>query len=153
MIRWLAAAAILTSEAALAQGAGKPVIDMHLHARKAGYAGADPMPMCAPFLVMPRSDPKNGIYEGMAMEGMPCADPIPAAKSDAEALANTLSAMRDNNIFAVVSGEPALIAEWVAKGGGRFIRRSTTGFPELRDRNMLRPSRSTSFARSTSADC
>ena len=41
-----------------------PIIDMHLHARAAAYAGADPPAMCTPFEVMPRSDPARGVYEG-----------------------------------------------------------------------------------------
>lgn len=98
-----------------------PIIDMHLHAREADYTGADPMPMCAPFAVMPRSDPARGVREGMEMNEPPCADPIPAARSDAEVLAGTLREMRANNIFGVVSGEPDLIDKWVAAAPDRFI--------------------------------
>lgn len=114
-------AALLVSSPASAQDIGKPIIDMHLHARKAGYTGPDPMPMCAPFAVMPRSDPKNGIYEGMAFEGKPCADPIPAARTDEAVLADTLRAIKQYNIIGVVSGEPDDIAAWIARGGGRFL--------------------------------
>ena len=89
-----------------------PIIDMHLHARAAGYS--DPMPMCTPFRIMPRSDPKDGVLEGMEMNGSPCDDPVPAAKNDAEVLAGTIREMEANNIFGVVSGEPALIDRWVA---------------------------------------
>lgn len=31
-----------------------PIIDMHMHARKADYMGANPPPMCTPFAEMPR---------------------------------------------------------------------------------------------------
>ncbi len=34
-----------------------PIIDMHLHARKADYIGTQPPPMCTPFTHMPRWDP------------------------------------------------------------------------------------------------
>lgn len=98
-----------------------PIIDMHLHAREASYAGPDPLPMCAPFAVMPRSDPKNGVREGMEMNEIPCAQPIPAARTDEEVLQGTLREMRANNIFGVVSGEPALIAKWVAAAPDRFL--------------------------------
>ena len=30
----------------------QPIIDMHLHAREADYAGPNPPPMCAPFTVI-----------------------------------------------------------------------------------------------------
>ncbi len=114
-------AAIAVAGAAKAQGAGQPIIDMHLHARAANYIGPDPMPMCAPFNVMPRSDPKNGIYESMEMNGPPCATPIPAARSDQAVLDDTLAIMERLNIFGVVSGEPGPIAKWVARSPARFM--------------------------------
>ena len=98
-----------------------PIIDMHLHAREADYTGDDPLPMCAPFALMPRSDPAKGVREGMEMNEAPCTEPIPAARTDAEVLAGTLREMRANNIFGVVSGEPALIDTWVAAAPDRFI--------------------------------
>lgn len=98
-----------------------PIIDMHLHAREAAYTGPDPLPMCAPFEVMPRSDPRDGVLEGMEMNRPPCAEPIPAAKTDAEVLAGTLSEMEKNNIFGVVSGEPGLIDAWVKASPKRLM--------------------------------
>jgi uncharacterized protein len=98
-----------------------PIIDMHLHAREADYTGDDPLPMCAPFTVMPRSDPAKGVREGMEMNQAPCTDPIPPARTDAEVLAGTLHEIRANNIFGVVSGEPALIERWVAAAPDRFM--------------------------------
>lgn len=98
-----------------------PIIDMHLHARSAAYTGDEPMPMCAPFAVMPRSDPAKGVREGMEFSQIPCQQPIPAARSDGEVLAGTLREMRANNIFGVVSGEPALVGKWVAAAPDRFM--------------------------------
>lgn len=109
------------ASAAAAQGVGKPIIDMHLHARAATYVGASPPPMCAAFTIMPRSDPKDGIYEGMTFNGPPCAQPIPPAANDEAVLADTLAAMEKDNIFGVVSGEPARIAAWTARAPGRFF--------------------------------
>jgi predicted TIM-barrel fold metal-dependent hydrolase len=104
-----------------AQGAGKPIIDMHLHARSADYFGANPPPMCAPFTVIPHSDPKGGVLEGMEFNGPPCAQPIPAATSDEAMLGETLAAMEKHNIYGVVSGEPAMIAAWYARAPHRFL--------------------------------
>lgn len=112
--------ALLAAQAGVAVSMA-PVIDMHLHARQADYTGADPMPMCTPFAVMPRSDPRNGVREGMEMNQEPCTDPVPAARTDAEVLAGTLREMEANNIFGVVSGEPALVARWVATAPHRFM--------------------------------
>lgn len=106
---------------AMAAAAKPPIIDMHLHARLAGYFGADPMPMCTPFRIMPRSDPKNGVLEGMETNGAPCDAPVPAAKTDADILSGTIREMEGNNIFGVVSGEPALIERWAAAAPKRFM--------------------------------
>lgn len=122
MIRWISAAAALSAcTPALAQGVGKPIIDMHLHARRAHYAGTSPPPMCAPFAVMPRSDPRNGIYEGMETNVPPCAHPIPAETTDEAVLTGTVDALNELNIFGVVSGEPDLVAKWVARAPARFM--------------------------------
>ena len=98
-----------------------PIIDMHLHARAAGYAGPNPPPMCTPFEIMPRSDPAQGIYEGMAMNRPPCADPIPAATSDEAVLRGTIEAMERLNIYGVVSGEPDRMAIWAAAAPDRIM--------------------------------
>jgi len=105
----------------LAAAAGQPIIDMHLHARTAKYAGDNAPPMCTPFNIMPRSDPKNGIYEGMDFNGPPCASPIKPSATDDAALRETIREIEANNIFGVVSGEPAQIDTWVAAAPSRFM--------------------------------
>lgn len=100
--------------AAASPTAKLPIIDMHLHARSAAYTGANPLPMCTPFRIMPRSDPKNGVLEGMEMNGPPCDTPVPAATSDAEVLEGTIREIDANNIFGVLSGEPAMVDRWIA---------------------------------------
>ena len=44
---------------------GLPIIDMHLHVRRADYVGPNPPPMCAPFTRMPYWDPSRPIEEGL----------------------------------------------------------------------------------------
>lgn len=61
MVKRVFAACVLVLTGSAAAAERLPIIDMHLHARQAKYAGDNPMPMCAPFPVMPRSDPKNGL--------------------------------------------------------------------------------------------
>jgi len=98
-----------------------PIIDMHLHARKAAYAGP-PMPMCAPFLVMPRSDPAKSVAEGMAVNiDPPCEHPIPAATSDEQVMRDTIAVMEKHNITGMVSGEPELMKTWLAAAPKRII--------------------------------
>lgn len=111
--------ALLMPTVASAQRA--PILDMHLHVRAAGYAGENPPPMCAPFEVMPRSDNKQGVYEGMTFNRQPCAAPIPAAPTDERVMRDTLDAMERFNIFGVVSGEPEAVARWMAVAPRRII--------------------------------
>ena len=98
-----------------------PIIDMHLHVRAARYAGDNPPPMCTPFEVMPRSDPKQGIYESMTFNKQPCSKPILPAKTDNEVMLGTLAAMERLNIYGVVSGEPEPVARWTAAAPNRIM--------------------------------
>lgn len=99
-----------------------PILDMHLHARRAAYAGDTPPPMCTPFAVMPRSDPAISIYAGMRFHiDPPCRNPIPAATSDDQLMRDTLAVMEKRNIIGMVSGEPALMAQWRAAAPQRII--------------------------------
>jgi uncharacterized protein len=98
-----------------------PIIDMHLHVRAARYAGDDPPAMCTPFAIMPRSDPRAGIYEGMTFNTAPCERPIPAARTDEAVLRGTLEMMERFNIFGVLSGEPDAVARWTAVEPRRFL--------------------------------
>lgn len=69
-----------------------PIIDMHLHARHADYAGANPPPMCAPFAVMPRSDAANPQDLAFATDP-PCANPIFPATTDEAVMRETIVVM------------------------------------------------------------
>jgi uncharacterized protein len=106
---------------ALAQEAREPIIDMHLHARAAKYAGDDPPPMCTPFEVMPRSDPAKGVYEGMSFDTPPCDNPVLPAITDEQVMRDTIAAMEQFNIFGVVSGEPETVRHWAAAAPKRII--------------------------------
>ena len=121
MHRLLLTALLATAAPAGAQPARQPIIDMHLHVRPAGYVGDNPPPICAPFAVMPRSDNRVGVYEGMAFNGKPCARPIAAASNDEQVMRGTLEAMERFNIFGVVSGEPELVARWMRAAPARIM--------------------------------
>jgi predicted TIM-barrel fold metal-dependent hydrolase len=99
-----------------------PIIDMHLHARKADYIGPNPPPMCTPFEVMPRWDPAQAIDDGMTFNRMPpCKQPIPAARTDEQVMQDTLAVMNKRNIIGMVSGEPEMMAVWKAAAPNRII--------------------------------
>jgi len=95
-----------------------PIIDMHLHARRAAYAGDHPPPMCTPFAIMPRADRANA---ELTFNAPPCERPIPAAASDEAVLRETVAAMERLNIYGVVSGEPDLMESWIAAAPARII--------------------------------
>lgn len=117
----VAICALLAAAPVGAQGPGRPILDMHLHARRADYMGPNPPPMCAPFAVMPRWDNARPPEEGFAFHLPPCREPIPAATTDEAVLRETLAAMKRYNIIGMVSGEPDLMAVWKAAAPERII--------------------------------
>lgn len=118
----LVLAAALAAGSAAAQGPGRPVLDLHLHARAAGYIGPDPPPMCAPFAVMPRWENDRAFADGFVFGETPCDAPVPAAPTDVAVLAGTLEQMARYNIVGVLTGEPDMTAAWRAAAPDRFIR-------------------------------
>ncbi|MBL0916033.1 MAG: amidohydrolase family protein [Sphingopyxis sp.] len=113
-------AALLPTAAAAYQGRD-PIIDMHLHARAANYAGDNPPPLCAPFEVMPRSDPAKGVYEGMTFDTPPCENPVQPATTDEQVMRDSIAAMERLNIYGVVSGEPQMVGRWAAAAPRRIF--------------------------------
>jgi predicted TIM-barrel fold metal-dependent hydrolase len=117
-----------------------PIIDMHLHARKADYIGSNPPPMCTPFEVMPRRDPARPFDTGMTFHKTPpCKQPIPAARTDEEVMRQTIAVMNKRNIIGMVSGEPELMEKWRAAAPTRIIagsdlRISATSNPHVKIR-------------------
>lgn len=97
-----------------------PIIDMHLHARHADYAGPNPPPMCAPFLAMPRSDAADPSEFSLAIFP-PCENPILPATTDEAVMRETIAIMERRNIIGMVSGEPDLMATWRAAAPTRII--------------------------------
>ena len=79
-----------------------PIRDMHLHARHANYAGADPPPMCAPFAVMPRSDAADPGDLAFAVDP-PCENPILPATTDDAVMRETIAVMERRNIIGMIS--------------------------------------------------
>ena len=115
------ALALLAVAAPIAASARPPIIDMHLHARRAAYAGANPPPMCAPFAIMPRWDPARPLGEAMTFNAPPCEHPIPAVATDEQAMRETIAVMERRNIIGMVSGEPDLMRVWRAAAPRRIM--------------------------------
>lgn len=119
MMRWMVGGLALI--AASGAGARAPIIDMHLHARLAGFAGASPPPMCTPFRIMPRWDNAKSLSDGMKFNAAPCVRPIAAATTDDQVMRDTIAVMQKRNIIGMVSGEPDVMARWQAAAPDRII--------------------------------
>ena len=98
-----------------------PIIDMHLHVRKADYMGPEPPPMCTPFSGMPLWDNRQPIEDGLAFSSPPCANPIPAETSDEQVMRDTFAVMEKLNIIGMVSGEPHLVSRSKTAAPERII--------------------------------
>ena len=120
-IRSYTFAALLAFPFVVAAQTREPIIDMHLHARKADYIGPNPYPMCAPFSVMPRWDLPQPIETGLTSDAIPCEKPIPAATTDDAVMNETINIMKRRNIIGMVSGEPVLMTKWKAAAPDRII--------------------------------
>ena len=100
----------------------EPIIDMHLHIRTANYAGPNPPPMCAPFLMMPRWDPSLPEESQLTFNVMPpCANPILPGKTDDDVMNQTIAVMKRRNIIGMISGEPERMTKWRGIAGDRII--------------------------------
>lgn len=98
-----------------------PILDVHLHALPATGQGPPPVPMCTPFpefLTVPDMDS----YRQGLLENLPCDEPIWSPTTDEEVMRGTIEIMERRNVYGVLSGTPARVAEWSSAAPGRFIR-------------------------------
>ena len=97
-----------------------PIIDMHMHARKADQYGPPPVPMCAPVEKMPVWDQSKSILEAMG-QSPPCKNPVWSPKTDEEVFEQTVAVMKKYNIVGMLGGKPELVKKWMDAAPGRFI--------------------------------
>lgn len=116
------AALILVAVAILwphGQAAAPRIIDMHMHARTAGFYGPPPLPICAPVERMPRWDQRRPMWEDGSPA--PCGAPLMSPMTDDDLLRHTLAIMERHQIVGVLGGSPELVAAWMKAAPGRFI--------------------------------
>ena len=123
MIRSLpfAAAAIALEAGATAQGVGKPIIDMHMHAYELAEFGPEPPRACAGAngVVFHGHDPAQPL--DFSKLGS-CTTMLDAPKTDAALLAETLVAMmRTNIVLGMISGDRPIVAKFRAAAPDRFL--------------------------------
>jgi hypothetical protein len=131
-MRLLLLTAALLPISAFAKSDREPIIDMHLHARAANYAGENPPPMCTPFEIMPRSDNSKGVYEGMTFDRPPCTNPVHPATTNEQVMPDTIAAMERLNIYGMVSGEPEMVGLWAEAAPTRIMKASDYRLPGTR---------------------
>ena len=103
-----------------AQKTRPPILDMHMHARRADHYGPPPMPICAPVYRMPVWDQSKSFLETLEkFEG--CKKPVWSPKTDGEVLRQTVAVMEKHNIVGVLGGKPETVAKWMNAAPGRFI--------------------------------
>lgn len=112
--------ALLVAAVAGDASARPPIIDMHIHARRAGFDGTNAPSLCAPPAVMPRWDNSRPLAEGLSPDP-PCPAPLEPGRTADEVMHGTLGVMERRNVIAMVSGEPDDIARWRAAAPGRVM--------------------------------
>ena len=126
--------AVLSAMPLAAQGAGKPIIDMHMHAYELAEFGPEPPRGCAGAdgMVFHGRDPSKPFdFAKLAT----CKTMLDAPKSDAALLAETLAAMKRRNIvLGMISGDRPIVAKFRAAAPDRFLPAAhffTDGNPPL----------------------
>ena len=99
-----------------------PIIDMHLHALSADYAGPARTGQCVSPDSMIVWDQREPYGEAWARKNTepPCNDPAWAPETDAEIMSETIAALTHLNIFGVVSGTPEHVLSYVDAASERL---------------------------------
>lgn len=101
-----------------------PIIDMHLHALGANDQGPAPLKMGIPFDNFGYHDPKTP-YGATFMQAMKTGNwakhSTTSPLTDDDLRIQTLKAIRDNNVYAVTSGELDLVKKWHNEEPKRII--------------------------------
>src|SRR5262249_43937393 len=92
----------------------EPIIDVHLHAVRAGSQGPPPVRICAPMDHFPAWDPQTGgsAYGKLVIKTPPCARPLQSAATDEELMRRTLDIMQSRNVTGVASGPVDVVEMW-----------------------------------------
>ena len=101
-----------------------PVIDMHLHAFKANAEGPPPLKMGVPFDNFGSWDPRVP-YASVFMKALKTGEgekrSTTSPLTDDSLRIQTIRALRDNNVFAVTSGDVDVVRKWHKEAPRRII--------------------------------
>ena len=116
-----AIAGVAMGGAAAAQGPGRPIIDMHLHAMAVSEFGSEPPELCiaAEGVEMHGVDPARPFdFKAQAS----CGRMVKAPRTDEALISETLRMLdRHNIVLGMLEGDAPLLARWKAAAPGRFL--------------------------------
>ncbi|MDH3441220.1 MAG: amidohydrolase family protein [Gammaproteobacteria bacterium] len=109
---------------AIAQGTGKPIIDVHLHAFAHDSQGPYPSYVCAPFKRFPVWDPASGPYVATftdLVDNPDCGNLIRSQPDDESLMRRTIELMQANNVIGIAGGSRDYVTRWQAAAPDRMI--------------------------------
>jgi hypothetical protein len=99
----------------------QPIIDMHMHARKANHYGTAPQPMCAEVKQMPVWDQTKTFLDSLGSTPPEC-KLLMSPSTDDELLKSVLAEMKRFKMVGVLGGyDPELVHTWTKAASDRFI--------------------------------
>lgn len=119
-----------------AQSKKLPVIDMHMHVLRANDHGQGVTYIGTPFRDLGLFDPKDNYRDvfDKAMATHAWADKYVASPVTDDSMKYlTLKALKDNNVYAVASGEYDLLRDWKRTAPGRIINSAYWNFGSLKN--------------------
>ncbi|MGI9262145.1 MAG: hypothetical protein ACR2QR_08920, partial [Woeseiaceae bacterium] len=124
-IRLLLYFLLLTHSAvAGAQGAGRPIVDVHLHAFGHDAQGPYPSYVCVPFERLPVWDQETGPYGATFAnihQSPDCPNSFVSQPNDEALMLRTIEVLEANNIFAIAGGSLDYTGRWHAASPERII--------------------------------
>lgn len=97
----------------------EPIIDMHIHANHANFAGPVPMTICIHNDQYPTSQTGTHWGDTLTAAAKLCKHPIVSPLTDDEVMNQTLAIFKQRNIIAVTNGR--LLEKWMAAAPDRII--------------------------------
>ena len=96
-----------------------PIIDVHMHANRADFAGPVPMTMCIHNSEWPAAYTGDSWPDSLMKAAKNCKHPLVSERTDEDVMNKALSIMRRRNIYGVVSGR--LTEKWKTVEPNRVI--------------------------------
>jgi uncharacterized protein len=106
------------------QTSAEPIIDMHLHAKRADELGPSPLYLCAPFLTWPVKDPHEDAqtYFARVQNKPACPSPLRSGSNDEDLMRRTLAILKTRNVtVAVTDGSLEVMEKWKQASEGRIF--------------------------------